>query len=42
MYSPPFVPPLCLAKRGNFLLDNDIAPPLYELERGLGGEYMSH
>ena len=31
---------LCDAKRGNSLLYNEIAPPLYEVERGLGGEYI--
>jgi hypothetical protein len=40
MYSPPSFPPLCVAKRGNNLVYNEIAPPLYEVERGLGGEYM--
>jgi hypothetical protein len=42
MYSPPYFPPLCVAKRGNCLLYNKIAPPLYEVERGSGGEYMKH
>jgi hypothetical protein len=33
MYSPPSFPPLCVAKRGNCLLYNKIAPPLYRAER---------
>jgi hypothetical protein len=41
MYSPPSLPPLCVAKRGNCLLYSEIAPPLYEVERGLGGEFMN-
>jgi hypothetical protein len=40
MYSPLFVPPLCIAKRGNHLLYNEIAPFLAKQGRGLGDEYM--
>ena len=39
----PLVFPLSAnAKRGNLLVYNDLAPPLYEVERGLGGEYMNY
>jgi hypothetical protein len=30
------------AKRGKCLISNDITPPLYEVERGMGGEYMRY
>ncbi len=31
---------LCFARRGKLLTYNNLTPPLYEVERGLGGEYM--
>ena len=39
IYSPPSFP-LSASQRGGMVCLTDIAPPLYEVERGLGGEYM--
>jgi hypothetical protein len=36
----PFVPLPVEARRGNRLIYNELAPLIYEVERGLGGEYM--
>ena len=39
-FAPLRTPPLCFAMRGKFLNLLFFTPPLYEVERGPGGEYM--